>query len=291
MATTAALVAAREFASNPTLDAAVDLALSTGASLHGSSYYVVVVAIGASATDATAYATALGLQLSATSDAYVGAVTPTALSVALTPEREDGGDFDSLATPAVVAVKDDAVVAFAHTTRAALGRAVRASFQAYLTSVEERVTEGEDPTLAAFVSPTDYGRDVSTFLTNPIEETLDLDPNFTLITGTQAVAEAVSRRLVTPRGALAYDPDFGTDLRDWLEQDVEESGTAFAIASAIESECLKDERVSSAEAEATYDSEARRFDTRVAIELVSGQVFRLTLSIDAVTASVLKVTT
>ncbi len=58
---------------------------------------------------------------------------------------------------------------------------------------------------------TDFVVDVSTFP--------DLDSSFTLITGRRVIAEAILRRLLTPRGGLAYDPDFGLDVRGWLNED------------------------------------------------------------------------
>jgi len=87
--------------------------------------------------------------------------------------------------------------------------------------------------------PVDFGSDISTFPT--------LDPNFRLITGTQVIFEAVLRRLMTPRGSLAYDLDYGTDVRGMLNASTT-SSELFALQASIEAEAEKDERVLRADA-------------------------------------------
>ena len=41
----------------------------------------------------------------------------------------------------------------------------------------------------------------------------DLDPYFRVVTGRTAVAQALLRRLVTPRGGLLGEPLYGLDVR------------------------------------------------------------------------------
>ena len=51
----------------------------------------------------------------------------------------------------------------------------------------------------------------------------DLDPAGRTVSGPEALAQAIARRLQTPRGALAAigdDPDYGLDLRDYVGDDV-----------------------------------------------------------------------
>ena len=51
---------------------------------------------------------------------------------------------------------------------------------------------------------------------------VDLDPAFRLVSGRVAHAQAIARRLGTPRGDLARigdDPDYGTDLRAFVGDD------------------------------------------------------------------------
>lgn len=72
--------------------------------------------------------------------------------------------------------------------------------------------------------------------------TSDIDPNGSMVTGTRAVAEALFRRLITPRGRVIDDPNYGTDLRQFINDDTTKSST-MALQSTVVQECLKDERV------------------------------------------------
>jgi phage baseplate assembly protein W len=64
--------------------------------------------------------------------------------------------------------------------------------------------------------------------------------------GMENLAEALARRLQTPRGGLFYDPEYGLDVRDWLnETDSEEA--RFELATLASAECEGDPRVLSAD--------------------------------------------
>ena len=116
----------------------------------------------------------------------------------------------------------------------------------------------------------------------------DLDASFRLVSGRQALAQAIARRLSTRRGELAVigdDPDYGLDVRDFLNDDVGAVGT-FEIEAAVSAEVLKDERVASATVTAQIVSGA----LLLAIGLVDGDgPFRLTLAVSDVTVTILKV--
>jgi phage baseplate assembly protein W len=75
------------------------------------------------------------------------------------------------------------------------------------------------------------------------------------VSGNQVVAEAIARRLQTPRGGLIDDPNYGYDLTAWLNADVTPAQIA-SIQSSINAECTKDERVSSAASSVTFLSGA-----------------------------------
>src|SRR5690349_16156686 len=92
---------------------------------------------------------------------------------------------------------------------------------------------------------TDFGSDISGFP--------DLDPTFSLVSGTTALAQAIARRLESPRGSLWYAPDYGTDVRGRLNDAFTASGL-HALQSDIEAECEKDERIRHASATVTLDS-------------------------------------
>ena len=74
----------------------------------------------------------------------------------------------------------------------------------------------------------------------------DVDPQCTVVSGRRLLAEAVARRWITPRGMLIDDPNYGTDVTDFIDADVTRASLASMRASMI-AEALKDERVESCE--------------------------------------------
>lgn len=112
----------------------------------------------------------------------------------------------------------------------------------------------------------------------------DLDQNFALVSGRTALGQAVARRLITPRGRLLNDPDYGFDLRQYLNDDLG-PGDPARIASGIEQEALKDERVLTASAQVTLM--AGVMTVAIALQDAAGP-FTLVLAVSAVTVSILK---
>lgn len=127
---------------------------------------------------------------------------------------------------------------------------------------------------------TDFGIDVSCVA--------DIDPTFALVSGRRALAQALARRLSTPRGGLFYDGTYGYDLRSQLNAAVDDFGGTFAIAAAVEAEVEKDERVLAATAEVTFDASTERLRVAIAIMAADGP-FALVLGVDAVTVEILSV--
>lgn len=116
----------------------------------------------------------------------------------------------------------------------------------------------------------------------------DLDPAGRTVSGNEALAQALARRLQTPRGALAAigdDPDYGTDLRDFVGEDTG-IGAEAEIEAAVRAECLKDERVRDVDVTAVIRDRALTVSLRVAS--TAGEV-RLVLAVSAVTVDLLKV--
>jgi hypothetical protein len=66
--------------------------------------------------------------------------------------------------------------------------------------------------------------------------------------GYSNLAEALARRLMTPRGALHYDSQYGTDIRRFINASGNDISD-FALAELVRRELEQDERVISAEAE------------------------------------------
>ncbi len=116
----------------------------------------------------------------------------------------------------------------------------------------------------------------------------DLDPAGRTVSGIEALAQALARRLQTPRGALAAigdDRDYGTDLRDYVGEDTGVGATA-EIEASVRAECLKDERVRDVDVTAVIRDRALTVSLRVAS---TAGVVRLVLAVSAVTVELLKV--
>lgn len=97
------------------------------------------------------------------------------------------------------------------------------------------------------VAPFGYGTDMSAVL-DLDEDMADVSPSATL-----AIAEALMRRLVTPNGTLFDDPDYGEDIRGYLNrgctaQDLRD------MEGKIRNEVTKDDRVDEATVRVTLQS-------------------------------------
>jgi hypothetical protein len=133
----------------------------------------------------------------------------------------------------------------------------------------------------------DVGTDISTFLqTSTGEYVPGLSPDFAVISGSRVVGEAIARRLITPRGTLAYDLDYGLDLRAYLNDDLGPTDL-YTLGSLIEAEAEKDERVMAAEATLTLDRASSRLRVQLLLTIADA-VFTLTLSIDQLSLTVLR---
>jgi hypothetical protein len=82
--------------------------------------------------------------------------------------------------------------------------------------------------------PYGYGHDLSC--------TTDLDPSMAEVDGRQLLGQALARRLQVPRGGLIDDPNYGTCVSDFIDDDMQTSDLA-RLTAMIDAECAKDERV------------------------------------------------
>lgn len=96
---------------------------------------------------------------------------------------------------------------------------------------------------AALTSTPALGADIAAYSTDP----LDIDPYFASASGPQSVAEAVVAAIHLTNGTLWWAADRGVDVREFLH------GTTSTedMQLAIESECLRDERVERADVSIT----------------------------------------
>jgi len=113
----------------------------------------------------------------------------------------------------------------------------------------------------------------------------DLDPGGLEVSGRRCLAEAIARRLTTPRGRLIDDANYGFDLTQYIDADLSLSELA-QIKAQAEAECLKDERVIGANV--TLQFVANVLNVTVLIQERKGP-FTLVLSINNVTAPTLAV--
>lgn len=127
--------------------------------------------------------------------------------------------------------------------------------------------------------PTDFGTDIN--------GTSDLDPACGTVSGTAALGQALARRLETPRGALWYDADYGTDVRGRLNDALRGGSALHALQADIEAECEKDKRVRRASATLIFTASSSALSVTIRCELASGP-FTFVLSADALTVALLK---
>lgn len=117
-------------------------------------------------------------------------------------------------------------------------------------------------------APVDFGRDLSC--------ADDLEDDMAEVEGPALVAQAIYRRLYTPRGALWQDPDYGLDLRDYLSRRMTAAEIA-AIPGDVVKEILKDERVERATVKLTKQT-LEVLEIMVNVEAGTGP-FSLTISV------------
>jgi phage baseplate assembly protein W len=89
------------------------------------------------------------------------------------------------------------------------------------------------------VAPFAYGRDLSCVL-DLTEDMADVDENSTL-----AIGQALVRRLITPNGTLFDEPDYGEDIRAYMNRGVT-SRDLRGYEGKIRNEVTKDDRVAEA---------------------------------------------
>ena len=115
----------------------------------------------------------------------------------------------------------------------------------------------------------------------------DLEEEGRVVTGALLLGQALVRRWMTPRGMLLGSPDYGTDLREFLNEDVDEL-TLIRIKSEARAEALKDERVIDVTFNAaTYDLTTGRLFLEMAVEATEGTL-TLKVAITDVTVELLE---
>lgn len=125
----------------------------------------------------------------------------------------------------------------------------------------------------------DYGTDWSC--------TDALDPNGAEVSGRLCLAQALLRRLLTPRGGLITDPDYGYEIGAYLNDDLTAAQLA-SIAGNVDAELRKDPRVADSRTTVSFDGQTMTVSSQVLPS--AGPSFALVVSIDQVTATLLQPT-
>ncbi len=135
----------------------------------------------------------------------------------------------------------------------------------------------------------DYGTDVSTFVPSPVDiaagRPTGLDALFRVISGPVVVLESCARRLMTSRGSMQWDLDYGYDLTALVGGRISAVRQS-RIREDIRQELLKDRRVLDASAVLT-EVTAHNWTVTVKVKLAEGPI-ALVLNVDNVTVSILR---
>jgi hypothetical protein len=111
-----------------------------------------------------------------------------------------------------------------------------------------------------------------------------------IVDGGELLAEAAYRRLITVRGTLLDDPNYGLGLVRWLQTESTPAMLA-ALPSIIRLELMKDPRLDSVnvEIESTRDaSSAVAMEIEITGAGVNGEGFSLVLAVSDVTVDLLE---
>lgn len=112
----------------------------------------------------------------------------------------------------------------------------------------------------------------------------DMSPTLKVVSGERCLAEHLASRLETPTEGLWYDPNYGTDLRAFVNQ----SGVSRSrVASVIQTECKKDERVAEVTAEVNVTSDTITAFISVTPDDPNASPFVFTLNVSQLTVELL----
>ncbi len=126
----------------------------------------------------------------------------------------------------------------------------------------------------------DYGIDMSCVR--------DFDPVLRDVTGKRLLAEALVRRITTPRGMLLDDPNYGIDVRDYLSMEMTRIQAA-RLRAAVRAELEKDERVARASVDTSFVHSTSTLTMTILVDTDEGETLTLVLAVSAVSVEVLTV--
>lgn len=141
--------------------------------------------------------------------------------------------------------------------------------------------DAEIATLERVVEPPTslaYGRDLSCvtdLVLTTTGELAEVEP-----ATRAAIGEALARRLITPRGALIDDADYGFDVRGYCNRGIDADGLR-ELSARIRSEVTKDDRVDDVTVAVSYNAPTSTLAIRLQIAAVDPALgtFALTFTV------------
>lgn len=121
--------------------------------------------------------------------------------------------------------------------------------------------------------------------------TTDMTPDASEVGGVVVLAYALYRRASTPQGTLIYDPNYGYDLGQNINDDIASVSDISRIASSLDAEFRKDPRVYGSQTTATWLPDAGgpglgSLTTSTLVTPAVGPGFKLVLGVSAITGQV-----
>jgi hypothetical protein len=114
----------------------------------------------------------------------------------------------------------------------------------------------------------------------------DLQFPMVLVGGFANLGQALTHRLMTPRGGLFYASDYGTDVRAYLNSSITQ-GQLVALAKKISKECEKDERVASCITTLTYNALNATMRITLVIQTAAG-TYQYILGVNQISVAILQ---
>jgi len=95
-----------------------------------------------------------------------------------------------------------------------------------------------------------------------------------------AVGQRIARRLITPRGGLVDDANYGLDLRGYVNRAVTPN-SLLQLSAQVRAEALKDDAVIDATVELTFDTRSMTVDLTLALADYPSNTFALVFFVTA----------
>lgn len=107
------------------------------------------------------------------------------------------------------------------------------------------------------------------------------------ISGFDNLARQIIRRLSTPRGSLFYDPDYGMDIKLFLNTNLNPS-KLMKLEMDIKNECESDPRVDEAEVSIKYNPSTLSLEIEISLVTIDGS-FTLILNVSSLNIELLNI--